>query len=351
MSTIGKDPARGNNNVFPRDTNGSFPSDGSDDQWRVFLGIALFVGSYVFRVEIVRFTLRLFRRAVPNLFVWIKEFEKNLLRPLSWVVFVLLAWFATYVMDLRNLLNMKSTTIPSLIRLLLGIPLVWTVICLCNYVTWGIIRIQGWSRSSREDDDDYSRVLIITEGIGVIKVLVVAAVVSSFMIDGIGEITKFESSQISTVAVIVVELVFVFGGHTWLKNTLGGLIALMDEQIKSGAHVKFLDHQGVVERFFLQCFSLRRYDKALVYIPNGLLLEHAVQIDTKTMDHRAVIHVRLDPSTSSSAMRILIQELDALMTRVFSETGAKRKSKVLGLERRNRGGSYSKSRSFYCGRE
>lgn len=121
----------------------------SDDQWRVFLGLALLVAAYVFRVEVVRFTLRLARRVFPAMFVWIKEFEKNLLRPLSWVVFLLLVWFGCYVMDLPKVLGISPSTITSLITLLLGFPLIWVVICLCNYVTWvrRASRCQCWSIS------------------------------------------------------------------------------------------------------------------------------------------------------------------------------------------------------------
>lgn len=53
-----------------------------------------------------------------------------------------------------------------------------------------------------------------------IKILLVATVVSSFMIDEIGQITNFDSSQISTVAVLMVELVFVFGAHSWVRSLM-----------------------------------------------------------------------------------------------------------------------------------
>ncbi|POM67799.1 Hypothetical protein PHPALM_16131, partial [Phytophthora palmivora] len=129
-------------------------------------GLALLVASYVLRVEVVRFSLRVARRILPALFAWFREFEKMLLRPLSWVVFVLLMWFSAYVMDLESLLDMDSGTLENIITLLVGPPLVWVVICFCNYVTWGIIRVKGWSRAVSKDDDDYSRVMIITEGIG-----------------------------------------------------------------------------------------------------------------------------------------------------------------------------------------
>ncbi|RLN36693.1 hypothetical protein BBJ28_00014219, partial [Nothophytophthora sp. Chile5] len=177
----------------------------SSDQWRVFLGLALLAASYVFRVEVVRFSLRVARRVLPSLLVWLREFEKTLLRPLSWVVFVLLAWFSVYVMDLEALLDMDPGLLTSIVTLLLGLPLIWVVICFCNYVTWGIVRVKGWSRTVSKDDDDYSRVMIITEGIGVIKVLLVATVVSTCIVDEVGHFTDFDSGQISTVAVIMVE--------------------------------------------------------------------------------------------------------------------------------------------------
>ncbi|KAL3671659.1 hypothetical protein V7S43_003571 [Phytophthora oleae] len=305
----------------------------SSDQWRVFLGLALLAASYILRVEVVRFSLRVARRILPALFAWLREFEKMLLRPLSWVVFVLLAWFSAYVMDLENLLDMDSGTLQSIITLLLGPPLVWVVICFCNYVTWGIIRVQGWSRSVSKDDDDYSRVMIITEGIGVIKVLLVAAVVSTCIIDEIGRFTDFESGQVSTVAVIMVEFVFVFGAHSWLKNIMGGLMTMQDDQIKSGLHMSFQGHEGVVERLFLQGFSLRQYDKGLAYIPNSIMLENSVMVQTKSLDRRCVIPVHLTHSTPTTALRVFIQELDNYLSQHMIDRRTNSKGDVLGLEK------------------
>ncbi|KAL4087336.1 hypothetical protein PRIC1_013229 [Phytophthora ramorum] len=305
----------------------------SSDQWRVFLGLALLAAAYILRVEVVRFSLRVAQRVLPALFAWLREFEKTLLRPLSWVVFVLLAWFSAYVMDLETLLNTDPGTLQGIITLLLGPPLVWLVICLCNYVTWGIIRVQGWSRAVSKDDDDYSRVMIITEGIGVIKVLLVAAVVSTCIIDEIGRFTDFESGQVSTVAVIMVEFVFVFGAHSWLKNIMGGLMTLQDEQIKSGLHVSFQGHEGVVERLFLQGFSLRQYDKGLAYIPNSIMLENSVTVQSKNLDRRCVIPVHFSHSTPTTALRVFIQEMDNFLQRQLVDQRTNSKGDVLGLEK------------------
>lgn len=191
-----------------------------------------------------------------------------------------------------------------------------------------------------------------------IKILLVATVVSSFMIDEIGQITKFDSAQISTIAVLMVEIVFVFGAHSWvrgrsslaawdsvttggdeltlsaralrsqLKNVVGGLMALIDEQIKSGSHIRFQGHEGVVERLYLQCFSLRQYDKGLAYIPNGILLENTVEIQSKRLDRRCVVAVHLSHRTASSSVRLFIQELDNFLLHLHAEKQARRKAKV-----------------------
>lgn len=115
---------------------------------------------------------------------------------------------------------------------------------------------------------------------------------------------------------------------------MGGLMALIDEQIKSGSHIRFQGHEGVVERLYLQCFSLRQYDKGLAYIPNGILLENTVEIQSKRLDRRCVVAVHLSHRTSASAVRLFIQELDTFLLHLHAEKLARRKTKdVLGLER------------------
>lgn len=112
---------------------------------------------------------------------------------------------------------------------------------------------------------------------------------------------------------------------------MGGLMALTDEQIKSGSHVRFQGHEGVVERLFLQCFSLRQYDKGLAYIPNAALLENTLEIQTKTLDRRCVIPVHFDHRTKSSQIRLFIQKLDTFLGRMPMQLSSARKAGELAL--------------------
>lgn len=122
-----------------------------------------------------------------------------------------------------------------------------------------------------------------------------------------------------------------------MKNIMGGLMALQDEQVKSGSHVAFRGHEGIVERLYLQGFSLRQYDKGLAYIPNGALLENTITVQSKSLDRRCVVTVHLSHKTKSSEIRVFIQELDSVMLRLVTEKQQrKNKTNVLGLDRRRR---------------
>eukprot|EP00644_Phytophthora_capsici_P010500 jgi/Phyca11/116408/e_gw1.30.164.1 len=131
----------------------------------------------------------------------------------------------------------------------------------------------------------------------------------------------------------MVEFVFVFGAHSWLKNIMGGLMTMQDDQIKSGLHMSFQGHEGVVERLFLQGFSLRQYDKGLAYIPNSIMLENSVMVQTKSLDRRCVIPVHLTHSTPTTALRVFIQELDNFLSQHMINRRTNTKGDVLGLEK------------------
>jgi small-conductance mechanosensitive channel len=124
-----------------------------------------------------------------------------------------------------------------------------------------------------------------------------------------------------------------------MKNIMGGLMALQDEQVKSGSHLAFHGHEGVVERLYLQGFSLRQYDKGLAYIPNGALLENTMTVRTKELDRRCVVKIHVSHATKTATLRVFIQELDRILVRVFTEQHDQKRGKavnVLGLDKRRR---------------
>ena len=114
-------------------------------------------------------------------------------------------------------------------------------------------------------------------------------------------------------------------------------MTLQDEQIKSGLHVSFQGHEGVVERLFLQGFSLRQYDKSVAYIPNSIMLENSVTVQTKSLDRRCVIPVHLSHATRTTALRIFIQELDSFLTQHMKDCHMNTKGGILGLEKPQEG--------------
>lgn len=114
-------------------------------------------------------------------------------------------------------------------------------------------------------------------------------------------------------------------------------MSLQDEQVKSGSHISLQGHRGVVERLYLQGFSLRQYDKGLAYIPNGALLENTVTVRSREMDRRIVASVHVSHSTKAATLRLFIQELDAILARIFQEKHERKRGKAataLGLRKR-----------------
>jgi hypothetical protein len=51
----------------------------------------------------------------------------------------------------------------------------------------------------------------------VIKILLVSFVVSTFILDEIGASIGFDTSEIFLVAILMLELVMVFGAHSWVR--------------------------------------------------------------------------------------------------------------------------------------
>ncbi|CCI46860.1 unnamed protein product [Albugo candida] len=108
----------------------------------------------------------------------------------------------------------------------------------------------------------------------------------------------------------MIEVIMLLGGYSWASNIIGGLIVLIDEPLKKGSCVSFQKYQGVVESLQLQSFSVRQYDKSLVYVPNGILMDNLVEIHTDFLEQQCRLFVHCHPTTNTSAMRQLVQSID-----------------------------------------
>ncbi|CAK4630105.1 hypothetical protein LEN26_010109 [Aphanomyces euteiches] len=272
--------------------------------WKYVGAIALVVAAAVLRKEMIRIALSLLMRVLSaqrykNANSAIREFEKLVMYPLSWALFVM------FVLIAMNMIDFSWSSVTTFVILILGVALMWTVYQFCAFLSIVIIRQQGWERSNTKDDS--SKIMIVTEGIGLLKYLLWAFVLYYCFFNQL----EFNTTEIFITTVLVVEVLFVLSSHTWFRNVMGGLVLLIDEPVKSGSHVHILGHEGVIEHMYLQYFAVRQYDQGLAYIPNGIVFNHPIDVRVKSLDSRFALDIQLDPQhTSAHLVREFVRNVD-----------------------------------------
>ncbi|OQS00109.1 hypothetical protein THRCLA_06225 [Thraustotheca clavata] len=288
--------------------------DVKSSDWLYVGAVAIIVAAWFFRVEMIRLTLRLLMRGLSaykyrSINGAIREFEKLVLYPLSYVCFGVFVLIALSIAG-----ALAYPTVNTIVQILIGIPMFWTVIQFCTFLNVIIIRRQGWERSNSKDDS--SKIMMVTEGIGVLQYLLCAVVFYYFFLNQL----QVDTIEIFTTIILVLELLFVLSSHTWFRNVMGGLILLIDEPIKSGSHIKLLEHEGVVEHMYLQFFTVRQYDQGLAIIPNSMLLQYEVQVRSKSLDGRIVIDIPLAHNTPPKLVREFVRNADRYLTQHYATT-------------------------------
>ncbi|KDO35756.1 hypothetical protein SPRG_18898 [Saprolegnia parasitica CBS 223.65] len=275
--------------------------------WNYVGAVAIVVAAWFFRVEMIRVTLRLLMRGLAaqqrtrSIAGGLREFEKLVLHPLSYVVFMVFVWIALSITSALQL-----PTINTIVQIGIGIPMLWTARQLCKFLHVMVLRRQGWDGH----DDDAGKVMIVTEGIGVLQYVLCAVVFYYFFLSQL----QFDTVEIFTTLILVLELLFLLSSHTWFRNVMGGLILLIDEPIKSGSHIKVLEIEGVVEHMYLQFFTVRQYDQGLAIVPNGILLTHEVHVRSKSLDARIVLDVHLAHETPPAQVRAFVRNADRFLS-------------------------------------
>ncbi|EQC39159.1 hypothetical protein SDRG_03365 [Saprolegnia diclina VS20] len=275
--------------------------------WNYVGAVAIVVAAWFFRVEMIRVTLRLLMRGLAaqqryrSIAGGLREFEKLVLYPLSYVVFMVFVWIALTITSALEL-----PTVNTIVQIGIGIPMLWTVLQLCKFLHVMVLRRQGWDGH----DDNTGKVMIVTEGIGVLQYVLCAVVFYYFFLSQL----QFDTVEIITTLILVLELLFLLSSHTWFRNVMGGLILLIDEPIKSGSHIKVLEIEGVVEHMYLQFFTVRQYDQGLAIVPNGILLTHEVHVRSKSLDARIVLDVHLAHETPPAHVRAFVRNADRFLS-------------------------------------
>ncbi|HEY9077782.1 MAG TPA: mechanosensitive ion channel family protein [Anaerolineaceae bacterium] len=103
----------------------------------------------------------------------------------------------------------------------------------------------------------------------------------------------------------VVGLALSLGAQTLIKDFLGGILLLVENQVKVGDHIKVLGVSGQVEDINLRTIELRDFDGQLHIIPNGDIR----LLSNKSRDwSRAIVEIKVRQDFDLSAVLPVVNQ-------------------------------------------
>ncbi|KAF0682454.1 Aste57867_25406 [Aphanomyces stellatus] len=287
----------------------------SGEAWRYVCAIALVCVTVFFRRAIIHIALTLVVRILTtqrfrNVNIALREFEKRLLSPLSWVLCIL------SVLIGLGIISAQIQTLTTIVNMLLGVALLWTVHQFCEWLNIVIVRQQGWEHSQSKDDT--GKIMIVTEGIVILKYALSLLILYSLFFNQL----NFDTTEIFTTIVLAMEVLFVLSTHSWFRNVMGGLVLLIDEPIKSGTHVLVMGHEGVIEHMYLQFFTVRQYDQGLAFVPNSVVFSHTIDIRSKSIDIPFTLDIHFHHATPARRLREFMRNADRFLAQYVARAAA-----------------------------
>ncbi|MCP4923544.1 MAG: mechanosensitive ion channel family protein [bacterium] len=94
-----------------------------------------------------------------------------------------------------------------------------------------------------------------------------------------------------------------------LKNFFGSLSIFMERTFKKGDWIQTPDVEGTIEAVSIRTTAVRRFDKALVTIPNAKLADAAVVNYTRMTNRRILWRIGLTYSTSSKQLESIVKKI------------------------------------------
>ena len=105
-------------------------------------------------------------------------------------------------------------------------------------------------------------------------------------------------------------------GKTHIENTvikqpvtIPELLAIMDKMIDRGDWIRTTDLEGTVERVGLRATRVRQFDKALVTVPNSMLVDRALINFTRMTNRRIYWKIGVEYRTSQEQLQAIIKEI------------------------------------------
>ncbi|RHY19601.1 hypothetical protein DYB25_001744 [Aphanomyces astaci] len=258
---------------------------------RVGVGLAVATTMISFRQMFIRSVFRVLRERLGRSSL-LSDVERHFLTSIS-IALVLLACFVGVVIAGYH------NEVSIVFQYAAGVPLVLATRATRIIFTKWLIRSLGWDISSRSD---YSRVLVITEGLGIVAFFVIS--IELFMI-----YVPSTFNELLVIFFAVLEILCICSFYSTVKNAVMGFFLLFTEPFRLGSMVIIGASVGVVEQIALHSTKLRAQDGAVVHIPNGVLADDVQRNFSHCTFRRLNFLVHVDHATPLNEMLAVLPHL------------------------------------------
>jgi small conductance mechanosensitive channel len=133
-----------------------------------------------------------------------------------------------------------------------------------------------------------------------------------------------------------------FGAQSLVKDYVGGLFILIEDQIRQGDTIKVEDYEGTVEEITLRFVRLRDYDGFVHFIPNGqirIVTNMGRDFSYATFDIALGYEVNLD-----KAIKLMQEASEKLRKSLIYKTKVLSDIEISGVDRLNESNLVIKAR-------
>lgn len=141
----------------------------------------------------------------------------------------------------------------------------------------------------------------------------VTIVVAIFLTMWIWGVDEMIYAALTTIGVIGLMLAFAIKDIA--SNFISGILLIMSKDILIGDEIEVEGIEGTVERIQIRVTAVRRYDGALVLVPNSLILNNPVVDYHATQKRRVEVQVMLTSSVDLETVTAALREVAEKETR------------------------------------
>ena len=246
----------------------------------------------------------LLRRIIPKFLIWIigkifgadrRPVLADLLdavrSPLQTTVLVIGIMIALHIAGLESL---KGGAAHLIIRSCVILIIFWTLVRMIGPTlthSMGKDAKTGQEAILREFAEKALRILFVLLGM--------AAILEQWNINVIGLL-----GSIGLIGAAVA-----LGAKEFFADILGGIVLIMDKMMDRGDWIRTPELEGTVERVGLRATRVRQFDKALVTVPNSMLVDRALINFTRMTNRRIYWKIGVEYGTSQEQLQNIVKEI------------------------------------------